>query len=388
MAPNEGPGRIPPLAELLDATAGEEFSDWAARPGTRVQDAGAFAEMKAYIAQRYAGVAVTHSFLDSNGQIFDCIPVEQQPSLRGTPGRAIPDAPDLPPLGVRPSAEEAGRQVQPQLGPGKLDALGNPMSCPPGTIPVRRVTLEELTRFRSLQHFHQKSPVGKGRHPWLSGADPQAAVHKYAHATQNVSNLGGHSFLNIWRPATTGSQVFSLAQHWYAGGTGSALQTAEVGWQVYPVKYNNANPVLFIYWTADDYVATGCYNLDCTAFVQTNSSYMLGGALSTVSVSGGSQAELEAAYYLYQGNWWLYLGGTTQGAAVGYYPASQYGSGQLGLNATSVDYGGETVGTTSWPPMGSGAFASTGYRQAAYQRSIYYFSTVHRAPCTVHSTPP
>jgi hypothetical protein len=53
------------------------------------------------------------------------------------------------------------------------------------------------------------------------------------------------------------------------GGNGSTLQTAEVGWQVYPQKYGNSYPTLFIYWTADGYNRTGCYNLDCSAFIQT-----------------------------------------------------------------------------------------------------------------------
>jgi Neprosin len=34
--------------------------------------------------------------------------------------------------------------------------------------------------------------------------------------------------------------------------------------------------------------------------------------------------------------------------------------------------GGETVGYPHWPPMGSGKFASGGYRAAAYNREIQY----------------
>jgi Neprosin len=379
MASNDKPDRIPSITELLDTTSAEEFSAWSARPETKVRDAAAFEEMKSYIANRYSGVEVVHSFIDSNGQIFDCIPIEQQPSLHGRPAPMIAEPPDLPPAEPAGLRQEAAVQIEPQLAPGNLDQLGNPASCPPGTIPVRRVTLAEMARFETVQHFRQKSPVGKGRHPRLSGIDPQAGVHKYAHAFQTVNNLGGHNFLNVWRPAIGANQIFSLSQHWYSGGSGASLQTAEVGWQVYPGKYGNPNPVLFIYWTADDYNSTGCYNLDCTAFVQVNSTWMLGGALSSVSVSGGNQAELEVAYYNYQGNWWLYLGGMSRSQAVGYYPASLYGTGQLARNATGIDYGGETVGTASWPPMGSGAFASTGYQKAAYQRNIYYFTTSHTA---------
>jgi hypothetical protein len=81
------------------------------------------------------------------------------------------------------------------------------------------------------------------------------------------------------------------------------------------------------------------------------------------------------AYYLYQGRWWLYVRGTQASNAIGYYPVSIYANGALAGHASSIDYGGETVGTTSFPPMGSGAFANQGWQKAAYQRQIYYFPT-------------
>ncbi|MGO8672818.1 MAG: neprosin family prolyl endopeptidase [Capsulimonadaceae bacterium] len=195
-------------------------------------------------------------------------------------------------------------------------------------------------------------------------------MHKYAHAFQTVNNYGGHSFANIWDPAV-GSQVFSLSQHWYAGG--DPVQTVECGWQVFPQQYGSTLPVLFIYWTADDYQHTGNYNLDKPAFVQTNNAWALGGALNTISITDGQQYELEILWNLQGGNWWLYLQGTTAANAVGYFPTSLFNGGQMATNATEIDYGGEVVDATSWPPMGSGAFANAGPNVAAYHRDIYFF---------------
>ena len=45
----------------------------------------------------------------------------------------------------------------------------------------------------------------------------------------------------------------------------------------------------------------------------------------------------------------------------------------MASHAAEIDYGGETVGTTSFPRMGSGAFANQGWQKAAYQRQIYYY---------------
>jgi hypothetical protein len=47
----------------------------------------------------------------------------------------------------------------------------------------------------------------------------------------------------------------------------------------------------------------------------------------------------------------------------------------MASRASEIDYGGEVVGTTSWPPMGGGAYAAAGWQHAAYQRQIHYFPT-------------
>jgi hypothetical protein len=372
--PQQDENRIPDFREFVDSLSSAKHEDYGGAPGA-AGGADRFLGMKQHLLKMYEGVTNAHSFMDDNGQIFDCIPVGQQPSLKGKGGQpAAP--PDLPSLG--PEAPRAGAQaaVQPQLSPERVDRFGNRMNCPEGTVPVRRVTLEQTAHFEDLRHFFRKTPVGMGRHPRLSPPEISSGVHKYANAYQNADNLGGHSFLNIWDPAV-GAQEFSLSQHWYAGG--SPVQTVERGWQVYPKKYTVTDPTLFIYWTADGYGNTGFYNLEGPAFVQTNNKWALGGKLDTVSVNGGAQYELEVAWKLSDGNWWLYLNGTDAGSAVGYYPASLFGSGQLASNATSIDYGGETVNVTAWPPMGSGAFASLGYMQAAYHRDVYYFATDNSA---------
>src|SRR5262249_48855908 len=146
--------------------------------------------------------------------------------------------------------------------------------------------------------------------------------------------------------------------------------TVEGGWQVYPGKYGTYNTVLFIYWTADGYKNTGCYNLDCAGFVQVNNSVSLGGSFPIYSsiVNGVKySASFDMTWQLYQGNWWLAYGSTW----VGYYPGSIYGTssggvftpGPLATQANQIVYGGETVGGYAWvgstlvpvwPMMGSG----------------------------------
>jgi Neprosin len=373
---------ITALADLRKALDGAKHEHFASNKASKVADAASFDAMKAHILRLYDGVTEVHSFEDENGSVFDCIPVSQQPALKGA---APAQAPAIP--GMEKSTGAAGEPVgdrKPveikQTGAGQKDKHGNERSCPEGHIPMRRITLEELTRFESMRGFFQKSPAGGGRPP-KAGESPKAAApgvaatHRWAHAYQNVNNLGGHSYINVWDPPIGANQIFSLSQHWYVGGSGAGLQTAECGWQVYPGKYGNTKPVLFIYWTADDYNSTGCYNLDCSAFVQTSHAVTIGGTLSPSSVYGGAQYEINLYFYLSGGNWWFYWGGGAASNAIGYYPTKLYKGGAMASHASEIDYGGEVVGTTSFPWMGSGHFASEGWTKACYQRDITYFPT-------------
>jgi len=376
MSPHKNRPGIRPFAEFRRSIHSAHHADFRGKPRVKLKNSKSFSQMQTHLLERYRGVEVMHSFADANDVVFDCIPVAQQPSLKFQ-NRVIAQPPTLPPRPIRPAetAEIPKKTMLPSpLSRDQNDKYGNIMFCPPGTIPLRRTTLEELTRHQSLEHFFKKSPFGSGRPVCQTQAVGDAPpTHRWAHAFQNIQNYGGHSFLNIWNPPIGSNQVFSLSQHWYLGGSGANTQTAEVGWQVFPVFYNATSPVLFIYWTADNYQQTGCYNLERPGFVQTNNAWPLGGALSTISTLGEQQYELEAAYLFAQGNWWLFIGGTDASNAIGYFPGSIYNNGVMATGAAEIDYGGEVVGTTSWPPMGSGAFAADGWQKAAYQRDIFYY---------------
>lgn len=372
-------GIIPHDAFLRIAGTGQ-LTHYQRYPHVRVAGNAAFQEMQAYIDRINQGVDVVHSFEDAAGQVFDCIPIEQQPSLRGR-SRTIPNPPDLrtaneafPP---RPGAPAVARAFQ----AASFDRHGNPRQAPPGTIPVRRVTLEELTRFQDLRTFFRKHPnavVAASPLEKPSAPDTDSGNnHRYAVGFQEVNNLGAHGYISVYAPTVDSNETFSLAQHWYSGGAGANLQTVEVGWQVFPQKYGHGNPVLFIYWTSDAYGPSGAYNLDSPGFVQINSNVVIGGARTPVSTQGGVQNEIEIAGYHNSDGWWLYIDGITGADAIGYYPNSLFGTGQMVTCADTIEFGGETVSGTppsgDWGPMGSGARGEAGWAQAAYQRYIYYY---------------
>lgn len=376
------PNGIPALSAHLASVAAARYADYAARSDARVRDAAAFEEMRAYLLDQYAGVQATHSFLDDGDQIFDCIPAEQQPELRAAPSRVVQapsDAPDAPERRVMRPWHQQGRHGGPQLDPAMADRYGNQVWCPAGTVPMRRINLEDLVRFETLRDYHR---MGRGMpRPAMPPPDTSPDItqsHRYAHAAQNVDNLGTHSLLNVWQP----SGFFSLSQHWCSGGTGvgTDLQTAEAGWLVFQ-SAAQGKPTLFTYWTSDNYHNTGAYN---TLIKVPNPRFTPGMTLNVSLPGAQNQVWYEFAWYLFQGNWWLYVGGTKAANAIGYFPTSQYAGGQLSRNATSIDFGGETSiqnapAGTAYAQMGSGSFPGLGFGQAAFQGDVYYYTLGNRS---------
>jgi Neprosin len=366
-----------PFNQFVALTTSASSENYVGAPGNHVQDAAAFEQMRQHILNLYTGVHVNHSFLLQNTHV-DCIPVMEQPSVRLT-GATELAAP--PPSSLGETESTAGDE-KPMLATQvdaahSIDAFGNSTICEAGTIPMARVTLEQMSHFATLANFFQKSPgeheasaqltSGKAQPP----ASPGVHVYSFVYSPEIVQT-GITDGNNLWSPTVTTDQYFSLSQLWEIGESRLGYtQTAETGWQVYPSFYGTNNAALFIYWTADGYYLTGCYNLTCPAFTQTNGSYILGAAFSDYSTAGGTQYELDTEYRLYENNWWLFV----NGAPLGYYPARLYAPGTMEKYAFLSEYGTESVSSTTVdPPEGSGAWSDAGYGLAAYHRNLNYIS--------------
>jgi hypothetical protein len=320
-----------------------------------VRSERALGQMRSYILSTYRGVRVRHSFV-YDGIYFDCVTTGSQPTVRELGIKTIATPPS--PSAVA-RARHGGRALASPLTQGLKDAYGNAISCPSGTIPMRRMALGQMARFRTLAAYLSKTPYGKrAAGPQITG-DP----HRYAYASQSVINYGGNSWLNVWNPSGT----FSISQQWYTNGSGSGYQTVEGGWINWPAKYGSQS-VLFIYFTPDGYT-TGCYNIECAGFVQTTKAVALGAPFANYSSYGGTQYGFDLQWKYYNGNWWMFFGNN----AVGYYPGSAFKGGAMASNAAVTWYGGETYTPSGgWPQMGSGNFASAGWTQAAFQNTIFY----------------
>ncbi|KAF5801884.1 putative neprosin [Helianthus annuus] len=292
-----------------------------------------------------------------DGDILDCVMVHHQPAfdhpvLKGTKPLDPPE---------RPYGHHHHESEMYQLW-----SLSGEY-CPEGTIPIRRTTEQDILRASSIKRFGRKiaRPVRR---------DSSNGGHE--HAVGYVSGdqyYGAKASINVWDPKVTDRFEFSLSQMWVISGSfGDDLNTIEAGWQVSPELYGDNYPRFFTYWTTDAYQATGCYNLLCSGFVQTNNRIAIGAAISPTSSYNGGQFDISLLIWKdpKHGNWWLEFG---SGVLVGYWPASLFT--HLRDHASMVQFGGEVVnsqatGSHTSTEMGSGHFSGEGFGKASYFRNM------------------
>ncbi|XP_068655245.1 protein neprosin-like [Aristolochia californica] len=325
-----------------------------------------FLEMKNYL--RFINRPGEKTIETEEGDIFDCVDINKQPAF---------DHPALrnQTVHMEPASIPDWVNAEPSeyitMKTGRADR-----GCPMGTVPIKRVQMEDLLKAGSVSNLMNKY----GR----SGYSPdrlKVTQHKYA--VESMSGLAGGVYkgtqvtINLWKPQVKSTEIFSLAQLWVTNGPSNTINTIEAGWNVYPGLYGgDSSTHLFIYWTADGYHGTGCYNLQCPGFVQVSSTITPGMSLRTISTYGGNQVDMTLLAFWDEGttSWWLGYYGTNGGNVnwVGYWPGKLFKT--LVKTANRIDWGGEVVGdsTRTFPQMGSGHFPSEGYRKAAYMKKIMY----------------
>ncbi|XP_076928149.1 protein neprosin-like [Bidens hawaiensis] len=298
-----------------------------------------------------------------DGDLIDCVLSHLQPAF---------DHPKLkgqkllePPL-ERPKGHKSHTTSDETIPTFQLWTQSND-SCPKGTVPIRRTTQTDVLRASSLNRYGRKI-IRHVRH------DTMSSGHEHAVAFVNGDKYyGAKASINVWTPAVTNPYEFSLSQLWVISGSfGNDLNTVEAGWQVSLELYGDGYPRFFTYWTTDAYQTTGCYNLLCSGFVQTNNKIAIGATISPRSSYKGKQFDISIMIWKdpKHGHWWLELG---SGQLIGYWPSFLFS--HLHKHASMVQFGGEIVNSRSrghhtTTQMGSGHFADEGFGKASYFRNM------------------
>ncbi|KAD5802712.1 hypothetical protein E3N88_14072 [Mikania micrantha] len=233
--------------------------------------------------------APVKSIKSPDGDTIDCVHISHQPAF---------DHPILKNhtiIKTRPSYHPDWiKDVNNKMNGSKVGSLTSPPrkhesitqlwhsngKCPKGTIPIRRTNKDDVKKKHSLLVAQPSfTDVRKG--------------HEYAIVNTNGVFYGAKATLNLWNPMIQEQKEFSLGQLWITGGSIYDLNTIEAGWQVAPPVFGDTNTRLFIYWTSDGYQHTGCYNHQCSGFIQTNNEIALGGSISptsqVINIASGGQ---------------------------------------------------------------------------------------------------
>jgi len=369
----------------------EKAANYIGHADVQVRDESEFLRMRVYLQKHYHGVVARHHFELEPGQFVDCVDELSQPGAQRhqitrknwvTAPSSLPK--DYEPVDEASVRDKHGRDpgiflLSSELPNVERDAEGLKKSCASGTIPKLRLTLKQMTAFKTLEHFrHKIGQPGKQALPTVYASPAISANdHEYAHAYDWVTNWGAESYLNVWKSYTEKAKEFSLSQIWVTDG---GQETVEAGWQVYRNRhvFNPKYPYFFIYSTQDGYNQTGCYDLECNDFIQTNSSVVIGGRWTNLSVVGGAQYSTKILIQKdgTTGHWWI----AVDGVYAGYYPRSLYDTNGIKNQADKVDFGAEIVNSTphsrhTKTDMGSGYKPFSGFGYAAYQRNIRYVNT-------------
>jgi hypothetical protein len=179
--------QVEPFTEFLARTAKarpEQYSDAiraaAESHGLPIKRATAeFERMKSYILSYYQDVRPVRSFLNAVGQAVDCVPFEQQPTVRAAraagyltevspptpaaiPGMSLPN--DVGPLAAPVSGSSLPPDAKRSSASPSAPSSPQPPQVPPGTVPLLRVTLDRLIPLGTLDNFFRKTaglPGGK-----------------------------------------------------------------------------------------------------------------------------------------------------------------------------------------------------------------------------------
>ncbi|XP_068655809.1 protein neprosin-like [Aristolochia californica] len=180
------------------------------------------------------------------GEIFDCVDIYKQPAFDHPllKNYTIPPKPTSPP-NRRNSLVSSNASV--------LDIKLPHGGCPEGTVPIRRVQMQDLLRARSISHFGKKHYLNGSS---FNSANDLPSYHHWAKIdTKSGDFYGTSAHINVWKPAVASKDQSSGAQFWLVSGSYRQLNSIEAEWMVNGEIFGDLEPRIFIYWTSDGYKA-------------------------------------------------------------------------------------------------------------------------------------
>ncbi|KAL0844503.1 hypothetical protein Bca101_017749 [Brassica carinata] len=143
----------------------------------------------------------------------------------------------------------------------------NYQSCPKGTVPI-------LKQGNETKSIHLDTVEYPGQHFATIETVLDGSIYRGAEAWISLHSL------------TVQNNQYSKSQIWLENGPRNELNSI----QVHPRLYGDSRTRFTMYWTADGYKNTGCYNIQCPGFVIVTRIPWIGIAFPRTSIYGSNES--------------------------------------------------------------------------------------------------
>lgn len=244
------------------------------------------------------------------------------------------------------------------------------MSCPNGTVLIRRTKKNDLIYAQKLQKSLRRQ--GKNFQSQPEVLQNVAGSHYAVMKSQFGEYYGASASLNVYGFPNVDFDQATISQIWVIGGTDGPedqVNTVQAGWQVFPsLNDGDSATRLSTFWTNDGY-KSGCYNLLCQGFFVVSHDFGPGSEILPLSTYNGIQESIEILISKdpKSGNWWLSYG--KDKSLIGYWPKELFNKLD---KATEIDWGGAVYSPLNKPspPMGSGHLPVEGRNRTGCFKNI------------------
>ncbi|MCD7465245.1 hypothetical protein HAX54_000909 [Datura stramonium] len=243
--------------------------------------------------------------------------------------------------------------------------------CPPGTVPIKRITKDDLIRQRNMPSPEditfdaQLVATNNNSEPEGMYTSTQGYKVAIAQIENNPNNkfAGAGMATSIWNPYVKGQQHSACRLKIQKGP-----DIIQVGWRVDPTLYGDTKSRLFIHFQAGN---KHCFNTLCPGFVLVNTEVPLDKTFQRVSHRGDKSSwedTMAIGRDLANGNWWLFM--EENHIQIGFWPQRIFTG--LASFATNVEWGGVVYSPPGVPepPMGSSYFPVGDTSYDAYCRQL------------------
>ncbi|XP_027772577.1 uncharacterized protein LOC107016279 [Solanum pennellii] len=231
----------------------------------------------------------------------------------------------------------------------------NKKGCPIGTVPIRRLTREQLQNASNISLAEDIIDFAG----ISMNASPEIKSFTSATATITLYNF----YVN------GAGQYSSAAIFHQSADNAPNFEQIQAGWIVHPQLYGDSRTRLYSHWTTDGGQKTGCYNNMCPGFVQLDTDVPIDYAFPKISRPMYDDYELEIQIYKDEDYYLLFQGAFS----IGFWPETLFN--ELRNGSQVVRYGGQAftpAGQQFSPPMGNGNFEDGNPHTTCHMRKVLY----------------